>query len=201
MYNKSQKGKKAKGAPPYQPEGYFQNVGGTYTGKGKERTLGADKYAYDALGELNARDPGYSEDELRSIYRTGADEIDLGTQSSLRQVNRVASQTGGYGSGGHKSSLVASSERGARRKAGLQFDTQALAARVALEDRYRRIAAFQRYADPRLAMMQGEQSRRNAYQLGKVPGDQWATQYNNQQDQNQRDSWANIASEAADYWG
>jgi len=199
------KGSRASGAGEYSSDAYFnwqpRPGGGSYQGPGAHRTIRSDQLAFDALERLGDRPPGLTDEELRSIYSPAAGEIDLGTQASNRNVNRIASQTGGYGSGGHKSKMAASTERGARAKAGLQFDTRALAAKVALEDRYRRIAALQGYADPRLAMMMGEQGRRNDFTLGRVGGDQWATQYNNQRNSDNIDRISEIASTAAQYWG
>lgn len=155
------KGARIEGPSQYQTEGYFnydEDLG--YIGPGGKRTEYSDRMAFDSLKQLYERDPGFSEEELSSIYQSSADEIDLGTQAQLRGVNRAAAQTGAWGSGGRRSSLASASERGARSKAGLQFKTKSMGAMVALEDRYRRIAALQGYADPRIAMMQGEHGRR-----------------------------------------
>lgn len=174
---------KVPGGSEYQSEGYFDfQTGrypgdkGQYMGPGYDRTMRGDEMAFSALEQLYEREPGFTEEELRSIYRPAAGEIDLSVQGQLRNVNRAAAQTGAWGSGGRRASLSSAVERGGRAKAGLQFNTRAMAARVALEDRYRRIAALQGYADPRLAMMQGEHGRRLDFMQNKDRLDQTAAQ-------------------------
>lgn len=159
---------KAPPATPYTPEAYFgydPNLK-RYMGPGAGRTLGVDKMAYQALQDMSDRPYGFTEEELRAIYEPTAENINLNTASMIRRVNRDAAAGGAYGSGGRRRAVGEASTQGMRAAAQHMWNTRALQARTALEDRYRRLAALEGYALPRLGLMGGEHARRLGYQQG-----------------------------------
>jgi hypothetical protein len=157
-------------------------------GPGQERTFGADELAYNELQKMSERPYGFTPEELNAMYQPGAEAINLGTAAQLRRSSRGGAQSGAFGSGGRRRREGSILSKGAQAKAGGKWNLAALQAKTALQDRYKRIAALEGYALPRLGLQAGEHGRRLGYDMGLNTLDQRAFE-NAQRQYNQDMDW------------
>jgi len=132
----------------------------------RQRATGADEAVYGALMRYLQKEPGFSQEELRGIYETPAEQSKIDESEALARLNRGSSFRGSYSSGKTQAGRGQIMAEGMRTRAGLQQSSRLYAAQAALEDRLNQLRAGEQYTIPRLGMGLQETQSRNVYNQG-----------------------------------
>lgn len=161
---------------------------GRYRGGGASRTFGMDVRAFDAIKKNLKRNPGFLQEDLDAMYNAPAAQLKAGEAGTLRRMNQNAAATGRFGSGSSARGrgMVMSSTQQAL--AQNRWQTRALQARAALQDRYNQMRLAEQYASRRLGLMGQEHRTRAGYMGGQNLSQQRGYEYDAQR-HDQRSQW------------